>query len=160
MTDEQIIKALECCIYDRVGCTECPLFGDGSPNCWEAMRKNALDLIKRKDAEIEKKQSAYELCKQEYDSMFNANRNLLAEVERLKEEIEKAKSEAYREFAERLKDVPSIIIAGQKHYVIVETYFDNTLKELTRNLHGTCTESTDQTATNQSVSLIDGHIEE
>lgn len=34
---------------------------------------------------------------------------------------EEIKSEAYREFADRLKDVPSIIIAGQKHYVIVET---------------------------------------
>ena len=68
--------------------------------------------------------------------------------------VKQIKSEAYREFALDLKcGVP------QETGVIRCADVDNTLSELTRNLHGTCTETTNHTATNQSVSLIDGHIE-
>lgn len=112
-----------------------------------------LKSNEKAQAEIEKKQSAYELCKQEYDSMFNANRNLLAENERLKDHVvdlnKKVKHEAYREFVCRIKAHAYYIDFPKEHRVIDEDDIDNTLKELT-----------DQTATNHSVSLIDGHIEE
>lgn len=133
-----------------------------------------LNSNEKAQAEIEKKDTEIEILIRKKEALRDEISELTAEVERkttecerleiymdelVKQKLNQAKTEAYKEFAERLKDVPSIIIAGQKHYVIVETYFDNTLKELTRNLHGTCTESKNQTATNHSVSLIDGHIE-
>lgn len=59
-----------------------------------------------------------------------------------------AKSEAYKEFAERFKEKASSAVTSCQGYEIYETKLyqisavdlDNLLKELTRNLHGTCTE--------------------
>jgi len=55
MTDEQIIKALECCSnYCTVGC---PLVDiEDIDKCTSQMSKYALDLIKRQQAEIERLQ--------------------------------------------------------------------------------------------------------
>ena len=67
MTDEQIIKALECCVNDDEGvlgfCNNgCPLFGKNA-NCPEVLRKNALDLINRQKAEIERLEAQHrEMC--------------------------------------------------------------------------------------------------
>lgn len=48
-TDDEIIKALECCINDN--CGDCPeTFG----NCELTTMRNALDLLKRQREEIEK----------------------------------------------------------------------------------------------------------
>lgn len=50
-TDDEIIKALECCINDN--CNDCPeTFG----NCELTAMRNALDLLKRQRAEIERLQ--------------------------------------------------------------------------------------------------------
>ena len=49
MTDEQIIKALECCKHDD--CDNCPnCFG----NCESNLATHSLDLINRQKAEIER----------------------------------------------------------------------------------------------------------
>lgn len=56
MTDEQIIKALTLCTHEFLGCEDgCPYFGK---NCRtkEDLLKDALDLIKRQKAEIERLQ--------------------------------------------------------------------------------------------------------
>jgi len=81
------------------------------------------NIINRQKVENERLKIAYETLKQEYDSMFSANRNLMAEVEILTGErdylakkehdnlyeqiqkIKKAKSEAYREFAEKITEI-------------------------------------------------------
>ena len=54
MTDEQVIKALECCIRDD--CDNCPLncLVNKNDNCYEVVKKIALDLIIRQKAEIER----------------------------------------------------------------------------------------------------------
>lgn len=50
-TDDEIIKALECCINDN--CNDCPeTFG----NCELTTMRNALDLLKRQRATIERLQ--------------------------------------------------------------------------------------------------------
>ena len=49
MTDENIMKALDCCVHDK--CTECPYKKDGL--CIENKSKDALDLIHRQKDEIE-----------------------------------------------------------------------------------------------------------
>ena len=95
MTDNEIIKALECCISSStsLACFNCPMAKNhecngSNTNVNKLVVENALDLIKRQKAEIERLKTAYETLKQEYDSMFSANRNLMAEIDRLKEIVE------------------------------------------------------------------------
>lgn len=58
MTDEQIIKALECCSTDTCFSNGCPLEdeSDGADigKCTSKLSKLALDLINRQKAEIER----------------------------------------------------------------------------------------------------------
>lgn len=49
MTDNEIIKALECCMTDT--CSECPFTFAG---CIDTLPKEAIKLIKRQQAEIER----------------------------------------------------------------------------------------------------------
>ena len=161
MKDNEIIKTLKCHIK-RHCWDDCPnATGErqllGRP-CSQMIAEDALDLINRQKGEIERLKTAYETLKQEYDSMFSANRNLMAEVERLKKtivdlnanlsesvncftrmetlykikckELEVAKSEAYKEFAEMLKEKSDRGFWQEHSYVDVED-IDNTLKELT-----------------------------
>lgn len=143
MTDNEIIKALECCINDE--CEDCPLYGENAPdvygNCVQNTKRNALDLINRQKAEIERLKTAFEVVKQECEDMFTANRNLMAEIEQWKEEankyqnlwceavedIQTAKTEVIKEFADRLKDY-------HKNYegfcVVDDDDIDNLVKEM------------------------------
>ena len=57
MTDNEIIKALECCTAGA-GCRKCPA-DVGSAECIQILMKDSLDLIKRQQAEIEKKDKAF-----------------------------------------------------------------------------------------------------
>lgn len=47
MTDEEIIKGLECCSKDDGSCEPCPFWKIESPECIHALFKNTLDLINR-----------------------------------------------------------------------------------------------------------------
>ena len=51
MSDEDIKKALECCVSTD-DCKKCPL--GGTHQCYPTLEKNALDLIYRQQAEIER----------------------------------------------------------------------------------------------------------
>ena len=93
MTDEQIIKALECCIAqencEKVSCEICPY--DRVYDCKEVMLQNTLDLIYRQKAEIEK--------------LGNQNTILLkSKCKKINAATKVIKSEAIKEFAERLKE--------------------------------------------------------
>lgn len=100
MTDEQIINALKCCATDDGDdCSQCPygniVYKSGSGGCVNRCRKDAFDLIKRQTAEIEGlEETRYELtC---IIDEFREERN------RLLQKLQQAKSEAIKEFAERL----------------------------------------------------------
>ena len=56
MTDNEIIKALVCCANDGVNCKECPYEFSHTEEKWcdEVLQKDALDLINRQKAEIER----------------------------------------------------------------------------------------------------------
>lgn len=59
MTDEEIIKALECCITENGGdCNDCPLDNEyyeiGMGGCCNKLCKEAANLINRQKAEIER----------------------------------------------------------------------------------------------------------
>ena len=59
MTDEQIIKALECCIYHHGKCTSCPLYAEVTTVCKEKKDNYVLDLINRQKARIKELEEKY-----------------------------------------------------------------------------------------------------
>lgn len=69
MTDNEIIKALECCGVSAEGnCRECPLINDYSP-CGVTLTANALNLINRQKAEIERlEELVYKLKRNSFKS--------------------------------------------------------------------------------------------
>ena len=89
MTDNDIIKALECCIGDTEGrnCFDCPLYE--IVDCQPQMYFDVLDLINRQKAEIERLQGAVAMYEEERKYHFEMSR--------------KKTAEAITEFAERLK---------------------------------------------------------
>lgn len=123
MTDEQIIKALECCVTDDGDdCFQCP-YGDivykpGNGGCVNRCHKDALDLINLQKIKNE-------------------------------EELRTAKSEAIKEFAELLKErlntleytretdrktVPTDYFVHMMNDILHETVpcvIDSVLKEMT-----------------------------
>ena len=108
MNDNEIIKALECCSDSN--CHECPIEG-----CTDDIFGNALDLINRQKAEIER-------LNIELQSMRSAANSY-------KMHYKTAKSEAIKEFAERLKEHRY----GELNNCISFSvgYLDNLVKEMT-----------------------------
>ena len=56
MSDEDIIKALECCTDDG-RCCECPMWEMLGANCIVELNRLALEIIKRQQAELEREES-------------------------------------------------------------------------------------------------------
>lgn len=88
MSDEEITKALECCGDPYSVCAECPIKDDHG--CNEKLANYALDIINRQQAEIEKLKEEIQITKDAYTMLQTKN--------------EIIKSEAIKEFAERLKN--------------------------------------------------------
>ena len=85
MTDNEIIKTLECCINDD--CDNCP---DTFGNCEHNAMRNALNLINRQQEEIER--------------LKIENQSLRSAANSCKLHYNEARVEAVKEFAYRLKD--------------------------------------------------------
>lgn len=111
MTDEQIIKALECCATDKTDdCFQCPygniVYKPGNGGCVNRCRKDALDLIIRQKEEIERLQEYYKMY---FDQKIEINDKQIEidymqdKYSLLEENIKKLNSEAIKRFAERLK---------------------------------------------------------
>lgn len=97
MTDNEIIKALDICGHLEA-CADCPLGClEGVDKCMHTLLLNALDLINRQKAELERYKKYYETMEIEIYSF----RKDQAEVKFLKNKI---RAEAIKEFAERLKE--------------------------------------------------------
>lgn len=86
-TDEEIVKALECCLCDNSECLQCQKKELCRIECDELATKT-IDLINCQKAEIERLKGSTIV-------------NNIMESQRIKRE---AKSEAYKEFAEKLKE--------------------------------------------------------
>lgn len=111
LTDEEIVKALECCIDCK--CKECPCYKniDGEMRCTEIDEEQILDLIKRQKAEIKLLTEKLEALGDPLQDAHYKIAEQQAEIERLKARndelnaMNKAASiEAIKEFAEKLKD--------------------------------------------------------
>lgn len=135
MTDNEIIKALECLCGGGDSCTECVYhkryrFGEYR----KQVAKDTLDLINCLQSQNKDLAEAIHNLTLEKDALFDKAEELKVEVERLKEIIEykdicieaceDTKSESVKEFARRLKcGVP------QETGVIRCSDIDNLLKE-------------------------------
>lgn len=129
MTDNEIIKALECCTNDDAHCRECPYDCTGTirKHCSDVLAEDAISLINRQKAELDDlKRDDLPRCK---DALRRANEIGMAlekENQELKEKIEYlngvitttaecayesrqmamkwARAEAIKEFAQDLKE--------------------------------------------------------
>lgn len=97
MTDKQIITILECCASDEniECCKKCALCE--KYDCYSEISKNVLDLLNRQKAEIER---LYRIIADKDYSFAEVTSALRL----AKELLETEKSEAIKEFAERLKE--------------------------------------------------------
>ena len=122
MTDNEIIKALECCSADKSTkyCLTCPLQDMGFVGeCIPEKSKNALDLINRQKAEIER-----------FDQVIDQALTKTNEAKALIEKVEKMnKAEAYKEFAEKIKK-HSYFDHKDQRKVVAEIIIDHYLKEM------------------------------
>ena len=115
MTDNDIIKGLLCCTFAEP-CEDCPLEKDEM--CVFTLKSNALDIINRQKAEIERLKEQF--------------RYLDVECERLEKVNETAKAEAIKEFAERLKEQIYI----KKDRLFYAEKIDNLVKEMVGDDNG------------------------
>ena len=110
MTDDEIIKALECCDFtDIKACEECPLYH--TFDCSFVIIDKTLDLVNRQNTEIERlKQENKEYCednriiayqRNQRDKEIRALHNQLNGLNFMDKQI---KSESVKKFAEKLKD--------------------------------------------------------
>lgn len=117
MTDNEIIKALECCCVEHA-CSKCHYSEHKTAMCITEIMRDALDLINRQREEIERLKTAGE----EAISCFNGMESLY-NIKCV--ELKVARAEAVKEFAERLKeDCPAKLL------VIHFDALDNLAKEM------------------------------
>ena len=136
MTDEQIIKALKMWLKEGDRNGECPLLEMGY--CFDCacvpteIASGILDLIKRQKTEIEKLKRENEILTINADTAFQDGLNEAQDLyaEQVKTEI---KSEAIKEFAERLKEYSrELQITTDTSLLIVGVgRIDNLVKEMT-----------------------------
>ena len=127
MTDNEIVKALECCTTNVASCKDCPAFVKvDRSNCKKYFR-GALDLINRLQVENKRLSTLAELGNMranDYRVMRDRALKAEAEIERLRDNnnllteagqewqkrYETAKAEAYKEFAEKAKEIINLIV--------------------------------------------------
>ena len=120
MTDNEIIKALECCSGDGEisYCHKCKIYD--IDNCQQILCQNALNLINRQQAEIERLQSMCQTLAECRDEALRAGVKA----------VRNAKSEAIKEFAERLKGKLQWDVEFDNKLVF-ESDIENLVKEMT-----------------------------
>ena len=142
MTDDEIIKALECCNSGRLKypCEICPLRMD---DCEYILPKRALDIINQQKAEIERlKQENKEYCEDNRITAYQINkrdkeiRALHNQLNGLNFMDKQIKSEAIKEFADRLKDSADktrikIMETEKVVFYMDEFKLDKLIKEMT-----------------------------
>ena len=128
LTDSEIVKALECCVNEKT-CKNCAYSGR---SCMTPLKRDTLNLINRLQADIENYkqvaehqqsvtmdrgfeikrlkekieslQAENERLNAGADSLFNTLDYRLERILKLEDNLKTAKTAAYKEFAERLKE--------------------------------------------------------
>lgn len=143
LTDEEIIKALRCC--RTTDCEKCPLFNIAT--CEFELYKNAIVLINRQKTEIERLKQLTDELSSYFPSCIGCNGKnhegvrtdecayLIGDTfycaKRGLENIINTKSEAYKEFAEKLKNNMVLLSTENfKRKIITELGIEKVLKEM------------------------------
>ena len=109
MNDTDIIKALECCLGYSCRCPECHFYGEGF-YCKETLSKKTLNLINRLKDENERLKGECANCPtlRSKCKIISCLNEQVEDWQRgyceAKQELKTAKSEARKEFAERVKE--------------------------------------------------------
>lgn len=110
MSDEERQKALECCLLGD--CMSCPIIR--FQNCWIMLKDETFSYLNRQQAENEQLKRNLSQCENGYSQELHLARCKIEElkslctsedklIKELRAEIKQAKSEAIKEFAERLR---------------------------------------------------------
>ena len=118
LTDEEIIKAL----------TELSRY-TGFQKKYTQVLNATLDLIKRQKSEIERLKSANDEKFRQWNMLAEKTKTHYANL--YNEAKDKLKAEAYKEFAERLKQSTVMAVMGNKIYAVATSQgVDSLLKEM------------------------------
>lgn len=128
-TDEQIIKALECCSTDvqENPCPKCAFYN--KHRCSTLMLNAASDIINRQKVKIK---SLKQIINEQDKEVLKLQNRIIFWRKNLNYQPEKIKSEAIKEFADRLKKhsfVDNLSLDG-KETVYVDD-IDRLVKEMT-----------------------------
>lgn len=146
ISDDEIISSLKVIATTR-NCSECKLRNCKwkACDCSQITANTAFDLINRQKTEIERLQKEVNLVSIQFQDLQERCEEAQTEIEQWKEEankyqklwciavndIETAKAEAYKEFAERLNEEAQIADCFDSYKMVVGTHFiDNLLKEM------------------------------
>ena len=126
ISDDEIISSLEVIATTR-NCSECKIRNCkwGDCNCSQITANAALDLINCQKTEIKRLKGIFISPSKDPMDFCGVLCDYAEEL------IDKAKSEAYKEFAERLKDGAQMADCFDSYNMVVGTHFiDNLLKEM------------------------------
>lgn len=103
-TDEEIIEALDLCTQQNgsIPCYDCPCWNDDEQECKGIDYTATLNLIKRQKSEIERLKSANDEKFRQWDMLAEKTKTHYADL--YNEAKDKLKAEAYKEFAERIRE--------------------------------------------------------
>jgi hypothetical protein len=147
-TDNEIVKALECCSKKTLlddFCDVCPNLAMGS-KCMDNMLSDALDLIHRQKAQIERYEKTVGKLAVSKDGIVTGMLNgketeyiqkSVADVFR-NMAVNRAKTEAIKEFAERLKEKLQLnrVVMGCNCAIVEAVQIDSLVKEMTGENNG------------------------
>lgn len=146
MTDSEIIEGLKCCA-NNLGCHNCSFKKHAT--CFCVQEKEIYDLITRQQAEIENLKVENQSLRGAANPLKMHYEEAQAEIERLEEDnfiksqkranifeitdaYERGKSEAVKEFAERLKEKKQEVFTSVNitELAVTEWTIDNLVKEM------------------------------
>lgn len=130
ITDEEIKSSLEVIATTR-NCNECKIRNCkwGTCNCSQITANAALDLVNRQQAEIERLKSVQLVQANRIAELRGTKFEQINVIQNLKQQLITSKSEAVKEFAERLKKV-WFDNGYESPDVDFEDFVDNLVKEM------------------------------
>ena len=121
MTYNEIINLLDCCKHNHSPATY----------TYSAIQK-AIDLINRQKAEIERLKKEVKDKERAYNDEFCLRKEYQSKCREFLKEKQTTKSEAIKEFAERLKkDILPAVVNDRIEYIKAEYDIDKLVKEMT-----------------------------
>ena len=125
MTDNEIVKALECCADEHEDCKNCPVYDFCKEHSHE-MVKATFDLINRQKAEIEALIAGQETLqkyiaeqKAEIENYSHNNRTMTKDIRELQKALERAKAEIER-LQKKKKKKAFILAENRKNEIKAE----------------------------------------